>query len=45
MEKKSFNFLLTVVVLSMVALGTFKITKKINQSETPVHNAVNKTHK
>jgi len=32
MDKRSFNFLFTVVVASMLVIGTFKIVKKKNHS-------------
>lgn len=34
MDKRSFNFMFTVVVASMVVIGTYKIAKKKNAVKT-----------
>jgi len=43
MDKRSFNFLFTAVIASMVLIGTYKITKKKNVSK--VISAVSKNTK
>jgi len=45
MDKRSFNFLFTVVVASMVLIGTYKITKKKGSHHPKSVSAVDKNKK
>jgi len=45
MDKRSFNFLFTIVAVSMVIMGTYKISKKKSHLVTPHMPVIAKNNK